>query len=129
MRLIHTGDWHLGRILHGVHLTEDQAHVLDQFITLVQDSRVDAVLIAGDVYDRAVAPPEAVALLDESLARLVRGLQVPVVIIAGNHDSPLRLAFGSRLLASQGLHVVGAVASTPHRIVLHDQHGPVYFYA
>jgi exonuclease SbcD len=95
----------------------------------VHDSRVDAVLIAGDIYDRAVAPPEAVALLDESLARLVRGVKVPVLMIAGNHDSPLRLAFGSRLLARQGFHVVGAVASTPYRIVLHDQHGPVYFYA
>src|SRR4249920_1073462 len=90
MRLIHTADWHLGRILHGVHLTEDQAHVLGQFVTLVQDSQVDAVLIAGDVYDRAVPPPEAVALLDKTLERLVRGLKVPVLIIAGNHDSPTR---------------------------------------
>ena len=129
MRLIHTADWHLGRILHGVHLTEDQAHVLDQFVTLVQDSQVDAVLIAGDVYDRAVPPPEAVALLDESLARLVRGLQVPVLIIAGNHDSPTRLAFASRLLEGQGLHVVGTLPSTPRCIVIRDQHGPVYFYA
>ena len=129
MRLIHTADWHLGRILHGVHLTEDQAHVLDQFVTLVQDSQVDAVLIAGDIYDRAVPPPEAVALLDESLARLVRGLQVPVLIIAGNHDSPTRLAFASRLLEDQGLHVVGTLPSTPRCIVIRDQHGPVYFYA
>jgi exonuclease SbcD len=129
MRLIHTADWHLGRILHGVHLTEDQAHVLDQFVTLVHDSQVDAVLIAGDVYDRAVPPPEAVALLDESLARLVRGLQVPVLIIAGNHDSPTRLAFASRLLEGQGLHVVGALPSTPRCIVIRDRHGPVYFYA
>ena len=129
MRLIHTADWHLGRILHGVHLTEDQAHVLDQFVALVQDSQVDAVLIAGDVYDRAVPPPEAVALLDESLARLVRGFKVPVLIIAGNHDSPTRLAFASRLLEGQGLHVVGALPSTPRCIVMRDQHGPVYFYA
>ena len=129
MRLMHTSDWHLGRILHGVHLTEDQAHVLDQFVALVQDSQVDAVLIAGDVYDRAVPPPEAVALLDESLARLVRGLQVPVLIIAGNHDSPTRLAFASRLLEDQGLHVVGALPSTPRCIVIRDQHGPVYVYA
>src|SRR5712691_4176547 len=128
MRLIHTSDRHLGRILHGVHLTEDQAHVLDQFVTLVQDSQVDAVLIAGDVYDRAVPPPEAVALLDETLARLVRGLQVPVLMIAGNHDSPPRLAFASRLLEGQGLHVVGAVPSTPRCIVMRDQHGPVYVY-
>jgi exonuclease SbcD len=95
----------------------------------VQDSQVDAILLAGDVYDRAVPPPEAVALLDESLARLVRGLQVPVLIIAGNHDSPTRLAFASRLLEGQGLHVVGTLPSTPRCIVIRDQHGPVYFYA
>jgi exonuclease SbcD len=129
MRLLHTADWHLGRILHGVHLTEDQAHVLDQFVTLVKDSQVDAVLIAGDIYDRAVPPPEAVALLDDTLARLVRGLKIPVLMVAGNHDSPTRLDFASRLLEGQGLHVVGNIPCMPRCIVLRDQHGPVYCYA
>ena len=65
MKFIHTADWHLGRLFHGIHLTEDQAHILDQVLDLVRDTRPDAFIIAGDVYDRAVPPPEAVKLLDD----------------------------------------------------------------
>ena len=93
MRIIHTADWHLGRIFYGVHLTQDQAYVLDQFINLVREAKPDAVVIAGDVYDRAVPPPEAVSLLDETLSRLVIDLKTRVILIAGNHDSPERLGF------------------------------------
>ena len=77
MRFVHTADWHLGRLFHGVHLTEDQAHILDQFVAFVKDEKPDAVLIAGDIYDRAVPPPEAVGLLDDVLSRLVLDLKVP----------------------------------------------------
>lgn len=129
MRLIHTADWHLGRIFHGVHLTEDQAHVLEQLIDLVRESKVDVVLVSGDIYDRAVPPPEAVALLDDVLSRLILDCKVSVVIIAGNHDSPDRLGFASRLLAGQGLHVVGSLPSKPVSIAFRDQHGPVSVYA
>ncbi len=125
MRLLHTADWHLGRIFHGVHLTEDQAHVLDELVRLVADARPDAVLVAGDVFDRAVPPQEAVALLDEVLSRIVLGLEVPVVLVAGNHDSPERLAFGAEMLARSRLHVAGRVAAEPRPVVLEDAHGPV----
>jgi exonuclease SbcD len=120
LRFIHTADWHLGRLLHNVHLTEDQAHVLDQFVDLVRQVRPHAVLIAGDVYDRAVPPVEAVGLLDDTLDRIVRGLGVPVIVIAGNHDSADRLGFGSELLARQGLHVVGPLGSRPTIVGLRD---------
>jgi exonuclease SbcD len=120
VRFIHTADWHLGRLLHNVHLTEDQAHVLDQFVDLVRHVRPHAVLVAGDVYDRAVPPVEAVGLLDDTLSRIVRGLGVPVIIIAGNHDSADRLGFGSELLARQGLHVVGPLGSQPVVVGLQD---------
>jgi exonuclease SbcD len=76
MRLLHTADWHLGRALHGASLLEDQAHLLDRFVDLVRDERPDAVLIAGDVYDRAVPPGAAVELLDDALSRIVLGLRV-----------------------------------------------------
>lgn len=109
MRLLHTADWHLGRLFHGRSLIEDQAHVLDRFVDLVRELRPDAVLIAGDVYDRAVPPAEAVNLLDDTLSRIVLGAGVPVVMIAGNHDSPDRLGFGARLLAAQGLTIAGRV--------------------
>ena len=72
MRFLHTSDWHLGRIFHGLHMTDDQAIVLEELIALVKESNVDAVLIAGDIYDRAVPPTQAVTMLDEVLRRLVQ---------------------------------------------------------
>lgn len=125
MRFLHTSDWHLGRLFHGVHLTEDQSYVLEQLVDLAREARVDAVLVAGDIYDRAVPPAEAVQLLDHVLGRLVLECGLPTVLIAGNHDSPERLGFGSHLLARQGLHVAGTLdAAAP--VVLADAAGPVY---
>ncbi|UBM08895.1 exonuclease SbcCD subunit D [Cupriavidus metallidurans] len=129
MRFLHTADWHLGRLFHARSLIEDQAQVLDQFVALVRDLRPDAVLIAGDVYDRAVPPPEAVALLDDVLARIVVDAGVPVVMIAGNHDSAQRLGFGARLLAARGLHVAGRTGPETSCVTLHDAHGEVRIYA
>lgn len=129
MRFLHTADWHLGRLFHARSLLEDQAHILDQFVELVHAERPDAVLIAGDVYDRAVPPPEAVALLDAVLARIVVDAGVPVVMIAGNHDSAQRLEFGARLMAAQGLHVAGCTSAQATCARLHDAHGEVRIYA
>lgn len=125
MRLIHTADWHLGRLFHNQHLTEDQAHVLDQLVELAREVRPAAVIVAGDLYDRAVPPTEAVSLLDEVLTRLVDEVGVPVVAIAGNHDSAARVGFAGRLLRERGLHVVGELPQAASPIVLHDEHGPV----
>ncbi len=127
MRFIHTADWHLGRIFHGVHLTDDQAYILEQFVKLVSDVKPDAVLIAGDIYDRSVPPHEAVQLLDEVLYRVILDCRVPVLIIAGNHDSPQRLGFGHRLLARQGLYIIGRLTNSFMPVVLEDAYGPVYF--
>ncbi|AOZ01810.1 exonuclease sbcCD subunit D [Cupriavidus sp. USMAHM13] len=129
MRFLHTADWHLGRLFHARSLVDDQAYVLDQFVDLVREQRPDAVLLAGDVYDRAVPPPEAVALLDDVLARIVAGLRVPVVMIAGNHDNAQRLAFGARLMQDQGLHVAGLVSKDPLCVRLRDADGEVRLYA
>jgi DNA repair protein SbcD/Mre11 len=106
MRFLHTADWHLGRTLGGHSLREEQEHLLGvEFPRLVAAARPDAVLIAGDVFDRAVPPAEAVELLDDILHRIVLGLGIPVVLIPGNHDEAKRLSFGARLLASAGLHI------------------------
>ena len=128
MRFLHTADWHLGRLFHARSLVDDQAHVLDQFVALVRDTRPDAVLIAGDVYDRAVPPPEAVNLLDETLSRIVIGEGVPVIMIAGNHDSPDRLGFGSRLLAARRLTIASRPCAEVEGIVFDDAHGRVVVY-
>jgi DNA repair protein SbcD/Mre11 len=127
MRFLHTSDWHLGRIFHGVHLTNDQAHLLDQFFVCVKDTRPDAIVIAGDVYDRAVPPTEAIELLDDTLSRLILDYKIPTLLIAGNHDSPERLGFGNKLLARQGLYVSGTLSKRPEPIILEDEYGPVYF--
>ena len=127
MRILHTADWHLGRIFHNIHLTDEQAYVLDELVTLAKEARPDVVVVAGDVYDRAVPPPEAVSLLDEVLTRLALDCRVPVIVIAGNHDSPERLGFGERVLARQKVHVVGALSGELASVVLADEHGPVYF--
>lgn len=128
-RLLHTADWHLGRILHGVHLTDDQRVLLDRLVQVVQEQRPDAVLVAGDVFDRAVPPPDAVRLLDQTLSRIVLDLGVPVVMVAGNHDSPDRLGFGSRILAQRGLVVAGAPSDRVPSLRLHDEHGPLDIHA
>ena len=129
MRFIHTADWHLGRLFHGLHLTGDQEHVLEQLVALVRDTRPDALVVAGDVYDRAVPPPDAVNLLDHVLSEVVLGVGVPVVMIAGNHDSAERLGFASRILTDRGVHLFGTPTHPCGRVVLRDEHGPVHFYA
>ena len=129
MRFIHTADWHLGRLFYGLHLTEDQAHVLDQLIDLAGSARPDVVLVSGDIYDRAVPPPDAVRLLDYVLSRFILDLRIPVIMIAGNHDSPDRLGFGSKVMAGEDLHIFGAPRPHAEYVVLADKAGPVRFYA
>jgi exonuclease SbcD len=117
LRLLHTSDWHLGRTLHEASLLDDQAWALDRLVALVADRRPDALVIAGDVYDRAVPPAEAVALLDDLLVE-VAGLGVAVVAVAGNHDSAERLSFGARLLEARGVHLRGDLRRAPEPVVL-----------
>ena len=107
MRVLHTADWHLGRSFHGESLLDAQAAAVDHLVALALEARVDAVLMAGDLYDRALPPVDAVRLADEALRRLSE--VCPVVVISGNHDSATRLGFGSALLDRAGVHVRTAV--------------------
>lgn len=117
MRFLHTSDWHLGRQLHGVSLLPDQAHVLAQIVEIAREEAVDVVGIAGDIYDRAVPPAEAVSLLGETLRSLCVELGIPVLLIAGNHDSPERLGFAADLLGGAGLHIAGPLGDASPRPV------------
>lgn len=129
MRFIHTGDWHLGKLLRERQLVEDQEFALRGLVRLVDELRPDAVVVAGDVYDRAVAPVEAVAVLDDFLATLTLDLRVQVVLIAGNHDSARRLQYLGGLVARVGLHVVGEVGPTPQGVRIAGADGvPVVFW-
>ncbi len=129
MRILHTSDWHLGRQFHNQSLLEDQRYALQQICTIVAEYQVDVVIVAGDIYDRSVPPAAAVELLDETIDRICHDLKVPMIMIAGNHDSPERLGFGARQLATAGLHVAGTLWKKPQKIVLQDRHGgKVAFY-
>jgi len=120
MRLLHTSDWHLGRSLHGVDLLEHQAAFLEHLVELTRSEGVDAVLVAGDVYDRAVPPVEAVTLLSETLARL--SARAVVVVTSGNHDSAIRLGFGAGLMRA-GVHLRTRVADVASPVTLRSRAG------
>ena len=128
MKFFHTADWHLGKLVQGIYMTEEQQFVLEQFIDAIKEEQPDAVVIAGDLYDRAVPPTEAVNLLDEVLAKIVLDLKTPVLAVAGNHDSPGRLNFGSRLMKMNELHIAGHVHKEQQAVVLNDQFGEVHFH-
>jgi exonuclease SbcD len=127
MRLLHTSDWHLGRSLHRADLREAQSAFLDGLVETVRSEHVDAVLVAGDVYDRAVPSLDAVELCESALVRL-REAGARVVLISGNHDSPRRLGFGSRLVDAAGVHLRTRVRDSGTPVVLEDAAGPVAVY-
>lgn len=128
MKLFHTADWHLGKLVQGFYMTKDQQHVIGQLIDAIDEEQPDVVIIAGDLYDRALPPVEAVNLLDELLAEIVLKRNVPVLAIAGNHDSPTRVQFGNRLMQEAGLHIVGELSANAQPVVLQDEHGEVHFH-
>ncbi len=128
MRILHTSDWHLGRIFHGIHLTDDQAHVLEQLIDVIKDTRPDVMLVSGDIFDRSVPPTEAVNLLDEIISRILIDYQLPMIMIAGNHDSPDRLGFGNRLMQDKGLYITGKLNQAFQPVDLYDDYGKVSFH-
>ena len=126
MRFIHTADWHLGKLFGQRHMTEDQAYVLEELLALCKDVHPNALIIAGDVYDRAIPPPEAVNLFNEILTRIAE-LGIRVLYIAGNHDSAVRLNFGAQLLRASGIYPAGIVRTAEPPVVLSDEYGDVYF--
>ncbi|MGW9430660.1 exonuclease SbcCD subunit D [Streptomyces decoyicus] len=127
MRFLHTSDWHLGRSFHRVSLLSAQRAFLDHLVETVRAREIDAVLVAGDVYDRAVPPLAAVELFDDALHRLA-GLGVPTVMISGNHDSARRLGVGSGLMEQAGIHLRTDPAGCGTPVLLTDAHGPVALY-
>ena len=127
MRLLHTSDWHLGRSLHRADLRAAQSAVLEHLVDVARAEKVDAVLVAGDVYDRAVPPVDAVELCEDALLRL-HDTGARIVLISGNHDSARRLGFGSGLLEKAGVHLRTRPGALARPVVLEDAHGPVAVY-
>ena len=127
MRFIHTADWHLGKTLKNAPMIDEQNFILNgDFLKIVDDKKVDAVIIAGDIYDRGVPPTDAVNLFDEIICKLTEK-KVPVLCISGNHDSAERLNFGSRLMSKANFFIKTKPEKNPAPIVLQDNFGEVYF--
>ena len=127
MKFIHLSDLHLGKRVNEISMLDDQAYILHQILEIADTEHPDAVVVAGDVYDKSVPSGEAVTLFDDFLVRLAKR-RVPTLVISGNHDSPERLAFGNRLLDASGIHISPVYNGEIHPITLHDAYGPVQFW-
>lgn len=127
LKVLHLSDLHLGKRLNGFSMLEDQEYILEQILRITYEEQPQAVIIAGDVYDKAVPPAEAVRLLDDFLVRLSE-TGAAVMMISGNHDSADRLAFGGRLLSRSGVYLSGVYSGQTPPVTLQDEYGPVHFY-
>ena len=128
MKIIHTGDWHIGKIVNEFSMIEDQRFILGQLIKVIEEEKPQALVITGDLYDRSIPPVEAVELLDQVFSKILLELKIPILAIAGNHDSAERLSFGSRIFTNNGLHIEGVFDGEVKKVVLEDEHGEVCFY-
>lgn len=107
MKIIHSADWHLGKLINNVFMTEDQAYILDRLKDRLIETNAEVLIVAGDVYDRSIPPVEAVSLLNAFISDIIETLSIKVIMCSGNHDSSERLSFGSNLLRKKGLYIVG----------------------
>ena len=124
MRFLHIADLHLGKQMNDLLLLDDQEAVLDQIIHIANEEKVDAVLIAGDVYQRTTPQAEAMALFDRFVSQLVENGK-KVFVISGNHDSALRISYFSSLVRSAGVHVTEMFDGELQHVTLHDEGGEV----
>lgn len=126
MKFLHTGDLHIGKKLFEASMLEDQAYILDQICRIALEEQVQAIVLAGDLYDRSVPPAEAVTLMDDFLTRLIQA-GIPVIAISGNHDSPERISFGDKILEKQGLYMTGTYEGSLRRVEIDDGETKVCF--
>lgn len=128
MKIFHMGDWHIGKLVNGFYMTEDQEYILEKLCNLIEEKKPDVLIIAGDLYDRSVPPVHAVELLNKYLRKIVKDLNTKVIAIAGNHDSNERIDFASSLLYESGLYIYGNLKRNIDKITLEDEYGKVNFY-
>lgn len=128
MRIVHTSDWHIGKAIGDFSMLEDQRYILNELVDFLVRQQAELLIIAGDLYDRSVPPAEAVALLDDVLYRIASTAGVPIVAVSGNHDSPQRLSFASRLYERSGLYLEGVYRKDIRRISLRDEYGRLNVY-
>lgn len=127
MKLLHLGDLHIGKSVNDYNMIEDQEYILNQILDIATQKEVDAVLIAGDVYDKSVPGEDAVRVLNDFLCRLVEK-KIPAYMISGNHDSDERLNFGSRLFETNGIYISSKYTGSLYKQTVWDEYGPVNIY-
>lgn len=128
MKFIHTSDWHVGRLFQNISLLDDQLYVLQKIKKYAVEHAVDALVIAGDIFDRSVPPADSVDALNAFLEEFTTELNVPVIMISGNHDSAKRLRFGAQYMQSSGVHILGNVKEIEHPVEVKNGQGAVRFY-
>lgn len=128
MKIIHTSDWHIGKIVNEFSMIEDQKYILNRLIDLIEKEKPEVLILAGDVYDRSIPPVEAVELLNETLSNLIIDKKVKVLAISGNHDGGERLSFGSEILEKHGLYIAGRDDELYKHVVVKDGEKNVNFY-
>lgn len=119
MKFLHISDLHIGKVVNDFSMLEEQKLILDQLVSLAAENKVDALVIAGDIYDRAIPPGEAVSLFDQFLTKL-SDQEIRIIMISGNHDSPERISFGEHLLCARGVHIAGVWNRQAKRVLLGD---------
>lgn len=127
MKFIHLSDLHLGKRVNEFSMLEDQAYILTKIINIIDEQKIEGVWIAGDIYDKAVPPAEAVRLMDDFLTRLA-DRKLPVFVISGNHDSAERLSFGARLMNSRGIYLSPVFDGKVEPVILKDEFGEIAVY-
>ena len=128
MKIIHTGDWHIGKIVNEFSMIDDQRYILNELIKLINFEKPDVLIIAGDIYDRSIPPVEAVDLLNEVFSKILIDNKVKIVAISGNHDSGERVSFVSKILEKEGLYIQGIIEDEIKNITISDDEGNVNFY-
>lgn len=128
MKILHTGDWHIGKIVNEYSMLEVQDDVIKQLYNCIEEQHPDVIVIAGDIYDRSIPPKEAVLLLDSTLTKIVEEYQIPILMISGNHDSSERLSFGNKMLEHKQLYIEGKCNGIIKKVTLKDDYGPINFY-
>lgn len=118
MRILHTADWHIGKIVNEFSMLEDQEYYLNQLVDKVKELNIDVLIMAGDLYDRAIPPKEAVTLANQIITRLIKEVGIPVLAIAGNHDSNERLEYAAELLETSNLFIEGTVKTTTRKVTI-----------
>jgi exonuclease SbcD len=126
MKFVHTGDLHIGKIVNGFSMIEDQRYILKQVYEISRREKADALVLAGDIYDRAIPPADAVVLFNDFLTDMVRA-GIPVLMISGNHDSPERLGFADAILEEEGIYIAGVYKEELKKVEIADTYGNVSF--